>query len=220
MYGTLLFVSNKKYKKDKVLEIMKQYCYDADIPETLFGTLNSSIVIEKFNATKPPEFMVMMAEKKYRETKSEKYAKRLEEYHALKHGDIERYYNLQENFGVRRGKVYTTKNILNGKYKSVAFSIDDDFQKLLTKKNGNYVDVCKKEELADYVFDSISLFFDFDHNQWHETIKPLVVNDGEDFNYQEASERAKLVKESRLKMKELINNIEPDRYCYGLLYQV
>lgn len=219
MYGTLLFVSNKKYKKDKVLEIMKQHCYDADIPETLFGTLNSSVVIEKFNAAKPAEFMVIMAEKKYRETKSEKYAKRLEEYHALKHGDIERYYNLQENFGVRRGKVYTTKNILNGKYKLVAFSIDD-FQKLLTKKNGNCVDVCKKEELADYVYDNISLFFDYDNNQWHEVIRPLVIEDGEKFDYQQAMERATLIKESKLKMKSLVDSIDSDRYCYGLIYEI
>lgn len=218
MYGTLLFISNKKYKKDKVLEIMKQYCYDADIPETLFGTLNSSVVIERFNAAKPPEFMVLMAEKKYRETKSEKYAKRLEEYHALKYGDIERYFNLQENFAVKRGKVYTTKNVINGKYKSVSFNLGDDFQKLLTKKNGNYVDVCKREELADYVYDSISLFFNYDNNQWHEVIRPLVIEDGENFNYQEAVERAKLVKESKFKMKQLIDSIEQDRYCYGLIY--
>ncbi len=75
-----------------------------------------------------------------------------------------------------------------------------------------------KEELADYVFDSISLFFDFDNNEWHEIIRPLVIEDGEDFNYQEAVERAKFVKESKLKMKKLVDSIEKDRYCYGLIY--
>lgn len=103
--------------------------------------------------------------KEVRETKNEKYAKRLEEYHALKHGDIERYFNLQENFSVKRGKVYTTKNILNGKYKFVSFNLVSDFQKLLTKKNGNYVDVCNKEELAEVSIDSISMLFDYDNNE-------------------------------------------------------
>ena len=64
MYGTLLFVSNKKYKKDKVLQILQQYCYNADVPETLFGHLESDIVKEWFNAAKPPKFIELMNEKK------------------------------------------------------------------------------------------------------------------------------------------------------------
>lgn len=218
MYGTLLFVSNKKYKKEKVLQIMQQYRFDYEISEMEYGKLSDEHIVEMFNAAKPPEFMVLMAKKKFKETGSEKYAKRLEEYHALKHGDIERYFNLQENFSVKRGKVYTTKNIINGKYKSVSFNLGDDFQKLLTKKNGNYVDVCKREELADHVYDSISLFFDYDNNQWHEIIRPLIVSDGEEFNYQDAVKRAKLVKESKFKMKQLVDSIDSDRYCYGLIY--
>ena len=31
MYGTLLFVSDKKYKKEKVLQIMQQYCFDYEM---------------------------------------------------------------------------------------------------------------------------------------------------------------------------------------------
>lgn len=76
---------------------------------------------------------------------------------------------MQEHFSVKRGKIYTTKNLNDVKFHSVSFGIGDDFQKLLTKKNGNSVDVCKKEELGDYVADSIS-FFDYDNNKWHEII--------------------------------------------------
>lgn len=220
MYGTLLFVSNKKYKKDKVLQIMQQYCFDYEIPEMEYGKLTDEHIIEMFNAAKPPEFMVLMAKKKLKETGSEKYKKRIEEYNALLRGDKETYFNMQEGFSVRRGKVFTTKNLKNGKYKSISFGVGKDFQKLLTKKNGSYVDVCKKEELADYVYDNISLLFDYDNNQWHEAIRPLVIADGEEFNYQEALERAKLVKESKFKMKQLIESIDSDRYCYGLIYEI
>lgn len=220
MYGTLLFVSDKKYKKEKVQQVMQQYCYDYQIPETLYGKFTDEHIQKIITEAQPPEFFVMMAKKKYKETKSEKYKKQLEEYDALLKRDVERYFNLQDGFRAFHGKVFTTKNLINGKYKTISFGIDGDFQKLLTKKNGNDVDVCKKEELADYVFDSISLFFDFDNNEWHEIISSLVIEDGEDFNYQEAVERAKFVKESKLKMKKLIDSIEKDRYCYGLIYEL
>lgn len=220
MYGTLLFVSNKKYKKEKVLQIMQQYCFGAEIPEKEYGKITDEHIVKMFNAAKPPEFMVLMAKKKYEETKSEKYRKRLEEYNSLLHGDIEKYFNMQDGFSVKRGKVFTTKNLADGKYKAISFGISDDFQKLLTNKNGNAVDVCKKEELAECSIDSISMFFDYDNDQWHELIKPLVVADGEDFNYQEALERAKEAKKVKLGMIDKINNLDPCRYCYGLIYQL
>ena len=219
MYGTLLFVSDKKYKKEKVLQIMQQYCFNAEIPEKEYGKLTDEHIVKMFNEAKPPEFMVLMAKKKYEETKSEKYRKKLEEYNALLRGDVEKYFNMQEGFSVKRGKVFTTKNLADGKYKTISFGIGDDFQKLLTNKNGNAVDICKKEELEDYVADSISLFFDYDNNKWHEIIRPLVVEDGEDFVYEEALKRAGQVRKSKQDMIELINNISPDRYCYGLIYQ-
>lgn len=75
------------------------------------------------------------------------------------------------------------------------------------------------EELADYVSDSISLLFDYDNNQWHEIIRPLVVEDGEDFVYEEALKRAEQVRKSKQDIIELIRNVAPERYCYGLIYQ-
>lgn len=220
MYGTLLFVSDKKYKKEKVLQIMQQYCFDYEIPEMEYGKLSDEHIVKMFNAAKPPKFMVLMAKKKLEETGSEKYKKRIEEYNALLRGDTEKYFNMQEGFSAKRGRVYTTKNLKNGKYKSISFGIDNNFKKLLTKKNGNFVDVCKKEELADYVSDSISLFFDFEHNQWHEIIRPLVVEDGEDFVYEEALKRAEQVRKSKQDMIQLFSNISPERYCYGLIYEL
>ena len=220
MYGTLLFVSNKKYKKDKVLQIMQQYCFDYEIPEMEYGKLTDQHIIEMFNAAKPPEFMVLMAKKKLRETGSEKYKKRIEEYNALLRGDKETYFNMQEGFSVRIGKVFTTKNLKNGKYKSISFGVGKDFQKLLTKKNGNYVDVCKKEELNDCTLDAISMFFDFDNNLWCELKKPLVVADGEDFNYREAFKRARKAKRIRKKMHDKIKSLDGGRYCYGLVYEL
>lgn len=220
MYGTLLFVSNKKYKKEKVLQIMQQYCFGAEIPEKEYGKITDEHIVKMFNAAKPPEFMVLMAKKKYEETKSERYRRRLEEYNALLHGDIEKYFNMQDGFSVRRGRVFTTKNLVNGKYKFISFGIGDDFQKLLTKKNGNAVDVCKKEELVECTLDAISMFFDYDNDHWHEIIRPLVVNDGDDFVYEEALKRAEQVKRSKLDMIELIHNISKERYCYGLAYEL
>lgn len=220
MYGTLLFVSDKKYKKEKVLQIMQQYCFNAEIPEKEYGRLSDEHIVKMFNAAKPPEFMVLMAKKKYEETKSEKYRKRLEEYYALSHGDIEKYFNMQDGFSVKRGKVFTTKNLVDGKYKAISFGIGDDFQKLLTNKNENCVDVCKKAELAEGSIDSISMLFDFDNNLWFEIMQPLTIADGEDFNYQEALERAKKAKKVKLEMIEKINSLSPDRYCYGLIYQL
>lgn len=215
MYGTLLFVSNKKYKKDKVLEILQKHCYDADIPETVFGKLNSDIVMERFNAAKPPKFLELMTEKKYRETKNEKYAKRLEEYHALRYGDVERYYNMQSDFSVKKGKVYTTKNILGGKYTSIGFPTD----KVLYSKKGNYVDVCKKEEMSENSYDIFSMFFDYDNNKWIKLKQALVVADGEDFDYQEALKEARKAKRIRKKMHDTIKDLDGARYCYGLIYE-
>lgn len=137
-----------------------------------------------FNEAKPPEFMVLMAKKKYEETKNEKYRKRLEEYNALLHGDIEKYFNMQDGFSVKRGKVFTTKNLADEKYKTLSFGIGDDFQELLTNKNRNAVDVCKITECS---IDSISMLFDYDSNQWCELIKSLVIVDGEEFDYQEST---------------------------------
>lgn len=220
MYGTLLFVSDKKYKKEKVLQIMQQYCFNAEIPEKEYGRLSDEHIVKMFNAAKPPEFMFLMAKKKYEETKSEKYRKKLEEYNALLRGDVEKYFNMQEGFSVKRGKVFTTKNLADGKYKAISFGISDDFQKLLTNKNGNAVDVCKKAELSEGSIDSISMLFDFDNNLWFEIMQPLAIADGEDFNYQEALERAKEAKKVKLEMIEKINSLSPDRYCYGLIYQL
>lgn len=220
MYGTLLFVSNKKYKKEKVLQIMQQYCFGAEIPEKEYGKITDEHIVKMFNAAKPPEFMVLMAKKKYEETKSEKYRKKLEEYNALLRGDVEKYFNMQEGFSVKRGKVFTTKNLADGKYKAISFGISDDFQKLLTNKNGNCVDVCKKAELAEGSIDSISMLFDFDNNLWFEIMQPLTIADGEDFNYQEALERAKAAKKVKLEMIDKIKNLESYRYCYGLICEL
>lgn len=220
MYGTLLFVSNKKYKKEKVLQIMQQYCFDYEIPEKEYGKLTDEHNVKMFNAAKPPEFMVLMAKKKYEETKSEKYRKRLEEYHALLHGDIEKYFNMQDGFSVKRGKVFTTKNLTDGKYKTISFGIGDDFQKLLTKKNGNAVDICKIAELAECSIDSISMLFDYDSNQWCELIKLLVIADGEEFYYQEALKRASNAKEIKKQMIDKFNNLDEEKYCYGLIFEL
>lgn len=199
---------------------MQQYCFSAEIPEKEYGKLTDEHIIKMFNEAKPPEFMVLTAKKKYEETKSEKYKKRLEEYHALLHGDIEKYFNMQDGFSVRRGKVFTTKNLADGKYKAISFGIGDDFQKLLTNKNGNAVDVCKNEELAECSIDSISMLFDFDNNLWFEIMQPLAITDGEDFNYQEALERAKKAKKVKLEMIDKINNLDEEKYCYGLIYEL
>lgn len=51
-------------------------------------------------------------------------------------------------------------------------------------------------------------------------MKPLVAVDGEDFNYQETLERAKKAKKIKLEMIDKINNLEPDRYCYGLICEL
>lgn len=220
MYRTLLFVSNKKYKKEKVVQILQKFCYDAEIPESFYGNFSDEHIKNIIAEAQPPEFLILIAKKKYKETRAEKYRKQLEEYDALIHNDIERFFNLQGHFSVKRGKIYTTKNLKDGKFQSVSFGIGDDFQKLLTKKNGNSVDVCKKEELADYVADSISLFFDYDNNKWHEIIRPLVIEDGEDFVYEEALKRAEQVRKSKQDMIELIRNVAPERYCYGLVCEL
>ena len=220
MYGTLLFLSDKKYKKEKVQQIMQQYCYDYHIPETIYGNFTDEHIQKIITDAQPPEFFVMMAKKKYKETKSEKYKKQLDEYDALLKRDVERYFNLQEGFRAFHGKVYTTKNLINGKYKSISFGNDGDFQKLLTKKSWNYVDVCRKEELAEVSRDSISMLFDYDNNEWYELMQPLVIEDGDDFNYQEAVARAEIAKKVKFEMIEKINNISLERYCYGLIYQI
>lgn len=217
MYGTLLFVSDKK---DKVLQIIQQYCFNAEIQEKEYGKLTDEHIIKMFNAAKPPEFMILMAKKKYKETKSEKYRKRLEEYHALSHGDIEKHFNIQDGYSVKSGKVFTTKNLADGKYKTISFGIGDDFQKLLTKKNGSCVDVCKKAELAEGSIDSISMHFDFDSNQWCELMKPLVIADGEEFDYQEVLKRASYAKEIKKEMIDKFSNLDGERYCYGLIYEL
>ncbi len=64
------------------------------------------------------------------------------------------------------------------------------------------------------------MFFDYDNDHWHEIIRPLVVNDGDDFVYEEALKRAEQVKRSKLDMIELIHNISKERYCYGLAYEL
>ena len=74
--------------------------------------------------------------------------------------------------------------------------------------------------MSEGSIDSISMFFDFDNNLWFEIMQPLTIADGEDFNYQEALERAKKAKKVKLEMIEKINSLSPDRYCYGLIYQL
>lgn len=49
---------------------------------------------------------------------------------------------------------------------------------------------------------------------------PLIVEDGEDFNYQEAVARAEIAKEVKFEMLEKITNISAERYYYGLIYEV
>ena len=43
---------------------------------------------------------------------------------------------------------------------------------------------------------------------------------GEDFVHEEALKRAEQVRKSKQDMIELIINVAPERYCYGLIYEL
>lgn len=59
---------------------------------------------------------------------------------------------------------------------------------------------------------NISLFFDFDNNGWFEIVRPLVVDDGEKFNYEEGIVRAGEVRKSKQEMINKIQSINPNMY--------
>ncbi len=54
----------------------------------------------------------------------------------------------------------------------------------------------------------------------HEIIRLLVVEEGEDFVYEEVLKRAEQVRKSKKDMIDLFSNISPKRYCYGLIYEL
>lgn len=52
------------------------------------------------------------------------------------------------------------------------------------------------------------------------TDRNLVIPDGKDFNYQEALKRSRKAKRIKKKMIDKINNLDGERYYYGLIYEL
>lgn len=212
MYRRLLFVSSKKYKLSDVEDIIKTYCFDYKIPEMLLGEIDCEAVKKIFEDAKPSNYHIYVAKKEFDETKDEKWKRKLEEYDALLSGNIIKFFNMIDGFSVRDNKVYTTKNIVNGKFYA-AF-----FDNALTKKNGNFCNCCRRDELAEYMSDSITMFIDYDKGTSFTVTSPLVLRDNEKYVEEEAIARAEAVMESKKNMSGMISAIEDKRYCYGLYY--
>lgn len=63
-----------------------------------------------------------------------------------------------------------------------------------------------------WIIRHISLFFDFNNNEWFEIVRLLVVDDGEKINYKEGIVRAGKVRKSKQEMINNIQSINPNMY--------
>lgn len=166
MWATLLFISDKLYNPEKEEEFneicrkLDKFCLLTEIPETFYLELTDDVIAEvqeKINLCRNEEYIQYLKEELANTTDAD-YISCLNERLEVVTGPtptIEEYLNAQDEYTVRDGKLYTTRNYVDGIFDSIALRETSN----RTSKEGTTQIVMQRKDFAmiDSNFNDVSL---------------------------------------------------------------
>lgn len=208
MRGHVLFISSAERTVEEAWKSLERFYIGLDIPETFYANLDNPGWLEyDFNYDKDcfyPELLNelyeglhKMKESNESERKIKYIQKKIERTKAVANNDFVAFINsYHDEFKVREGKIYTTKNYGKGFF-------DDIFEEplfLLTDKYGNELESCI---CKDILFDSLS-----------DKVTAIVWEDSDEcLNYDDYDDEV-----FDQKFYEALKNIPPNNYIRILQY--
>lgn len=208
-FGTLSEENQKNY--DIFHERFEKFYFSKDIPETYYHDLDDECIIESYerecslyskehcNALlKRIENAAKKEDSKYREELEQRYAK-----YSKPVPTIEEYINSRGEFVVRDGKVYTTKNYIDGIFD---FFSRREFSDLISK-SGEHAPCLKAEEIdieASFIIGVTLIIDDMDLSyRYYSPLESMCTPEGKQFCE---------------KTVQTIKNLPPEKYVYSFGY--
>lgn len=203
MWGNLLFISEKNYNEDVEAFVKKldEYSFLRDIPETYYKDLDDPEIVEWYENEKLHILRTSLFSKKKacKTSNSNISESQKKKYELIKANDMAGYINLLPEYNVRDGKIYTTRNYIDGLFDFCSDPIRD----LIKTKSGTFVSDCQLKDANFNSFDWVTLMINEVNNTHME--RELCLSD-----YDISQWNKQLIKQ--------LKNTNPDLYIYSLRY--
>ena len=212
MWGTLLFISDKHYNPEKeedfdaICKRLEKFFCETEIPETYYCDLTDEAVIDKYVHGLPSrdeEYIQILKNclaKATTDLEIEYYNKRLA-YELGPDPTIEEYYNSLDEYAVHDGKLYTTRNYIDGIIDFIALR---EFANRISK-TGTTPNMLQQKDfsMVDRNFAEVTLVV-LDEGLVHYE-RGLLFSDEEDKKYDQT-------------IREVIASLNPNTYIYSFAY--
>ena len=209
MWSTLLFISDKLYNPEKeedfdaICNKLEKFCFSTEIPETYYGDLTDKDVIDFYHMTHPCTNEEILRRELAEATDAD-YIDFLNECLEELDGSIptiEEYYNSLEEYTVRDGKLYTTRNYIEGIFDFIDLY---EFSNRISTTGTTSIMMQRKDfAMIDENFEDVSLVILDDGLVSYE--RSLLWSEGEDNKYNQT-------------ITEVINGLNSDMYIYSFSY--